>query len=151
MRLKVIFGTIFVLSCAFLLSGCTQKSEESAFDSGTDAEQQESNETIGEEVDTNEVEDNPADESKTIVPEWFNQTYRVNSSELDGLSNQDVRLWESYEDRNFVIAIPRYSDVILKGYRSDYDYCQLEYERKIGWTACAWIENLPEDMVDYWE
>ena len=85
------------------------------------------------------------------IPEWYGKTFQIDSEEFEGLSYQKANLWESYDDRTLVVAVPRYSEVILKGYRSDYDYCQVEYESKVGWCACAWVKGLPDDMKDYWD
>ncbi len=113
-----------------------------------------------EEVVENTEEENPViedteeiikeKENGEVIPEWYGKTYKIDSAEFEGLSYQKVSLWKSYNERTLIISVPRYAEVTLKGYRSDYDYCQLEYQNKVGWSACAWIKGLPEDMVDYW-
>lgn len=104
-------------------------------------------EEVEEEVIIEEAEEEVAEE---VVPDWYGKTYKIDSADFEGLSYQKVNLWKSYDERTLIIAVPRYADVILRGYRSDYDYCELEYQSKVGWSACAWVKGLPEDMVDYW-
>lgn len=111
--------------------------------------------TDGEE-DSNEVtieqtDGDSAEEGQTPKPNWYNLSYKVDHADLDYLLSQKVNLWKSYDDRTLVVSVPRYAEVVLIGYRSDYDYCQVEYKNEVGWTACAWLRNLPDDMVDYWE
>ncbi len=110
----------------------------------------EEEEVVAEEVVTEEEIIKEETEEEEVVPDWYGKTYKVDSTEFEGLSYQKINLWKSYDERTLIIAVPRYADVILRGYRSDYDYCQLEYEGKVGWSACAWVKGLPEDMVDYW-
>jgi hypothetical protein len=99
--------------------------------------------------DTEEIIEETLEEEE-VIPEWYGKTYKINSAEFEGLSYQKINLWKSYDERTLIIAVPRYADVVLRGYRSDYDYCELEYQNKVGWSACGWVKGLPEDMVDYW-
>lgn len=108
------------------------------------------------EKDSNEVtieqtDGDGAEEEQTPKPSWYNLSHKVDHPDLDYLSSQKVNLWKSYDDRTLVVSVPRYAEVVLFGYRGDYDYCQVEYINEVGWTACAWLKNLPDDMVDYWE
>ncbi|MCD4811029.1 hypothetical protein K8R14_00255 [bacterium] len=84
-----------------------------------------------------------------IPPKWFGKTYKIDSVEFDGLSYQKANLWESYDDRSLIIAVPRHSDITLLGYRKDHDYCKIEYNGEAGWCSCGWISGLPADMTDY--
>ena len=148
----IITGVVVIL--LFLVGNAVLKDIKKVDDDNleTTTEQEsttEEEETVVEEVAIKEeemVEETPEKEE----PEWYGKTYTIDSAEFEGLSYQKVNLWKSYDERTLIVAVPRYADVILRGYRSDYDYCELEYQNKVGWSACGWVKGLPEDMVDYW-
>lgn len=128
------------------------------FSGNTDEDKKEGEVTNVEEFTEEIVEETPNTEEvveetleeEEVIPEWYGKTYKIDSVEFEGLSYQKTNLWKSYDERTLIIAVPRYADVALRGYRSDYDYCQLEYENRVGWSACAWVKGLPKDMADYW-
>lgn len=98
----------------------------------------------------------PKEKPTEEKPSWHDETYKITTiDKQEGMEDYDigsVNVWSSYDDRSSVLfKLKNNENVSLIGYDSEHDYCQIKKDKQSGWIACGWIQDLPSNMIDYWE
>lgn len=91
------------------------------------------NDTSHEIGENNEVHKLDTADSSTV------QLFKLNTSELDGVSITDIRIWKSYDDRTLVFTLSGDEEVELVDKDEENNYCKVEYGNNSGWLSCDWL------------
>jgi hypothetical protein len=92
--------------------------------------------------DTNvESDDSSAtiNDSHENVQDIVNESYSINTAELEDLSYQQINLWRSFSDRTKVGVLDVSQDVNLISEDSQNNYCQIKQDEVEGWLSCDWL------------
>lgn len=65
----------------------------------------------------------------------------VESEEFNHISQNNVNVWQSYEDRTLVGKINRGENVSLLEKDEENDYCKISDNTIVGWVACGWLQE----------
>lgn len=93
--------------------------------------------------ETNNSENSTQQNTAEKIPKWLGREFVIDSKDFDFLSQKEIAVWPSYSDQSQAIGkLLRGESIVLLGYDSVHNFCQVENKTASGWISCDWIFDI---------